>query len=240
MKQVEWIASEFEEKGYVVLPDFVAADELRLLNGEIERHYRPLVPDANELLASSDTVMKQFECDVICWDPCGESSAPFLALRDSPALASATRACLGEGFSEPGSMVMWAAPGGRGQSWHQDCLPQQPGQFNLNRLFYTENVTLADGAIVVVPGSHKMGRIPPGGLQDTIEGEVVLTPTAGTLVLLHGNVYHRVTPNSSGKPRLSVNFRAFPQGGSPDVCAFGVYRNGTINFHTGQVVAAEA
>ena len=188
------------------------------------------------MLASSGGATKQFECDVISWGPCAEGVESFLALRDSPALAEATRACIGDGFAGDASMVMWAAPGGRGQSWHQDCPPQQSGQFNLNRLFYTETVALEDGAIVVVPGSHRHGLIPPGGHQDPLPGEVVLTPTAGTLVLLHGHVYHRVTPNLSGKPRISVNFRAFAKGVSPDVCEIGVYRNGAINFRTGQMV----
>jgi hypothetical protein len=44
--------------------------------------------------------------------------------------------------------------------------------------------------------SHKLGRILLGGHQDPIEGEVILTPTAGTLVLLSGHVFHRVTPLS--------------------------------------------
>ena len=58
----------------------------------------------------------------------------------------------------------------------------------------------------------------------------MLTPSAGTLVLLHGHVFHRVTPNLNMKPRVSVNFRAFPAGVDKDVTCIGIYRNNTVNF----------
>ena len=74
-----------------------------------------------------------------------------------------------------------------GQAWHQDCPPDNPSRFNLNRLFYLQDTEIDDGAVVVVPGSHRAGRISPGLPQEPIPGEVVLTPRAGTLVLLHGH-----------------------------------------------------
>jgi hypothetical protein len=58
----------------------------------------------------------------------------------------------------------------------------------------------------------------------------VLTPRAGTLVLLHGHVYHRVTPNLTDKPRNSVNFRALPAGVPDWVTCVAVYRNGRTRF----------
>jgi hypothetical protein len=75
-----------------------------------------------------------------------------------------------------------------------------------------------------------MGRIPPGGHQEPIAGERALEPRAGTLVLLHGHVYHRVTPNLNQKPRTSINFRAYPAGTTTAVTCIGVYRNGDVNF----------
>ena len=118
--------------------------------------------------------------------------------------------------------------------------------FNLNRLFYTDDVSLADGAIVFVPGSHLTGRIPPGGHQDPLPGERVLEPRAGTLVLLHGHCYHRVTPNLNQKPRTSINLRSFPSGTPTTVTCVGVYRNGEVNFcdtnktHDGKPAAMNA
>ena len=149
------------------------------------------------------------DCDVITWDPLGEEVEPFQVLAADPRLATLTRELIGE-FSAPGSLAMWSVGGGKGQAWHQDCPPDDPSQFNLNRLFYLQDTEVDDGAVVVVPGSHRMGRISPGAPQAPIPGEVMLTPRAGTLVLLHGHLYHRVTPNVSLRPRASVNLRAYP------------------------------
>lgn len=234
--RIEDIQNNFERDGFVVLPDFLSPPKLHAIGHEIENHYKPLLEtELGQSLNQSDN-FKQFECDVISWDPCGEDNEPFIALQNDAHLAQVTAACIGTGFTKSNSLVMWSIGGGKGQSWHQDCAPDDSAHFNLNRLFYPHNVAVEDGAIVVVPGSHRQGRIPPGGNHEPIAGEVALTPTAGTLVLLNGHVYHRVTPNRSGKPRVSINFRVFPEGVSPDVVAVGVYRGGAYDFSRREVV----
>lgn len=230
------IAGRFERDGVVVLPRFIDSARLAHLNAAVDAHYAPLLADAAAHLSSARAGQEQFECDVIGWNP-DEDAPGFAAVRHDAALCAVTAACLGEGFTTPGIMVFLAVGGGKGQAWHQDC-PVMPNRaFNLNRLLYTRDVTYEDGATVVVPGSHLWGRIPPGGNQDAIEGEVALTPAAGTLVIMHGRVYHRVTPNRTGRPRLSINFRAFAQGVSPGVCSIGVYRNGAFDFGRNELVA---
>ena len=107
-------------------------------------------------------------------------------------------------------------------------------QFNLNRLFYLQDTEVDDGAVVVVPGSHRMGRISPGAPQAPIPGEVMLTPRAGTLVLLHGHIYHRVTPNVSLRPRVSVNLRAYPADVPREITRIGLYRNAAYDFLAGK------
>lgn len=231
------IQQDFERDGFVILPDFLDAPTLDRINTELDAHYAPLLGRTEEILTGRLQDFKQFECDVIAWDPVAENNCAFCDLKDDPRLAQVTAAAIGEGFTAPASLVMLAVGGGKGQAWHQDCPSENPDQFNLNRLFYTRDVRIEDGAIVVVPASHRRGRIPAGGNQEPIEGEVALMPKAGTLILLSGHVYHRVTPNTSDKPRLSVNFRAFPENVAPDVCDVGVYRGGAYDFHKGQRIA---
>lgn len=225
------IRREFERWGVVVFPRFFAEEELLSARKAMDEYFAPLQARAMSLTsAHHGEAEKSFACDVIPWDPLKEKHPVFRNLHNHPALVEVTEAMLGAGFTAPGSLVMFSVGGGRGQAWHQDCPVEATRDFNLNRLIYTGDVSVEDGAIVVVPGSHRMGRIPPGGHQDPMDGEVVLTPKAGTLVFLHGHVYHRVTPNLNRKPRVSVNFRAFCAGTSPDVTCIGVYRNGTVNF----------
>jgi ectoine hydroxylase-related dioxygenase (phytanoyl-CoA dioxygenase family) len=89
----------------------------------------------------------------------------FVALNEMRELAEVTEALLDPEYStNPNGLVMYSVGGGRGQAWHQDCPPGGPEskEFNLNRLIYTDDVALADGAIVFVPGSHRMRSHPIG------------------------------------------------------------------------------
>ncbi|HEY3328503.1 MAG TPA: phytanoyl-CoA dioxygenase family protein [Capsulimonadaceae bacterium] len=224
------IAARFEADGFVVLEGFFSGIEVTAMNNEIEKHYAPILAKQDEAVNQKGDAFRQFNTEVIPWDPCGEGNAVFAAVRDDSRLRDATAACIQPDFNASGSLVMLSVGGGKGQAWHQDCPAVDSTQFNLNRLIYTQDIAAESGAIVLVPGSHRAGAIPPGGSQDPLPGEVMLTPKAGTLVLMNGHVYHRVTPNTTSNPRLSVNFRAYGKGVSPDVCNIGVFRNGAFDF----------
>jgi ectoine hydroxylase-related dioxygenase (phytanoyl-CoA dioxygenase family) len=229
------LRARFDRDGVLIFPGFLSEAEMAPLRREMEKHYAPRAATAATTHNGAGKYAK-FECDVLVWGPIAENNAEFLALQANARLNDVTTIVVGEDYTKSASgLVMFSVGGGRGQAWHQDCPSPEPGApesraFNLNRLFYTDNVTLDDGAIVFVPGSHRMGRIPPGGHQDPIAGERALEPTAGTLVLLHGHVYHRVTPNLNMKPRTSINLRAYPKGTPTTVTCIGIYRNGSVNF----------
>jgi len=221
-----------------MVEEFLSPDELALLNDEITRHYAPLELSASPNGKTRADGLPDTECEVIFWNPVEEKVQAFLDLMTKPELVGLTASILGNAYEESqGSLVMYSALGGKGQAWHQDC-PFDAENYNVNRLFYVNDLREEDGAIVVVPGSHRTGRIPAGGAQEPIEGEVMLTPKAGSLVLVHGCCFHRVTPNVSKRPRVSVNFRVFPAGSDSSVCKVGVYRNVSIDFRN-KVVAQE-
>lgn len=230
----ESLRRQFAEHGVVVIADFLDHEQLALLRREVDAHYGPLVRERFGIDAVSRAGI-EMDCEVIVWDPVGEQVEPFLALATEPRLATLTRDLIGA-FSAPGSLVMWSVGGGKGQAWHQDSPPGAPSRFNLNRLFYLQDTEFDDGAVVVVPGSHRTGRISPGPPQEPIPGEVVLTPRAGTLVFLHGHTYHRVTPNVSRRPRVSVNLRAYPAGVPREVTRIGIYRNVAYDFQAGKQI----
>jgi hypothetical protein len=226
------LRQRFNRDGVVVLPGFLTEQQMLPLRRELDAHYAPFA-DTATTSHNGAGILAVFECDVVVWAPLKEGNAAFLALNEMSELAEVTESVLDAGYTtNPQGLVMYSVGGGRGQAWHQDCPASGPEskEFNLNRLIYTEDVTLADGAIVFVPGSHRFGRIPSGGHQEPIEGEITLEPRAGTVVLLHGHVYHRVTPNLNRKPRTSINLRAYPAGTDSTVNCIGVYRNGDVNF----------
>ena len=67
------------------------------------------------------------------------------------------------------------------------------------------------------------------------EGQVVLRPKKGTLVILHGHTWHRVLP-IKGRFRYSTNYRAAPQGTPDDITDVCVYRNMRYRFSTSSIV----
>jgi hypothetical protein len=134
-------------------------------------------------------------------------------------------------------MVMFSKQGTQGQAWHQDCPPNDPDKFNLNRLVYTMDIVgdKTGGQILIMPGSHQQGLLPTSGAYFEPSKAVVLNPKRGALVLLHGHCYHMVTP-VKGLYRVSTNYRAAPKGTPEDITDIAVYRNMLYQFSTARVV----
>jgi ectoine hydroxylase-related dioxygenase (phytanoyl-CoA dioxygenase family) len=231
--------TEFWEKGYLVLEDFFDEALMDGMDGAIRAHFgdEPEFWHEEEFLQKSKT-------EVIPWFPQNpelseydaDRAAPFDQLEADPRMAALTRALLGEGWSALYCMVMFSRKGSAGQSWHQDCPPDTPEQHNLNRLVYTRDLsTEIGGQTVVMPGSHRMGELPVGDPHEDLEGQVVLNPCKGTLVLLHGHTWHRVLP-VKGSFRFSTNYRACPEGTPADITDICVYRNMRYSFASNSVV----
>lgn len=208
----------FDTNGYLLIENALDAARCRHLAAICTEHFRDRVAE------------RQHSCEVIPWDPIADGQQEFTGLLDLPALVAATTDCLGPGYHQGNSLVMSSPPGGCGQAWHQDCPVDDASRFNCNRLFYLDDINEAMGPVVIVPGSHKRGRITPGDEQEDLPGQLVLTPRRGSLILLHGFTWHRVLPNHSRVARLSVNFRAFPAGCPRDYDHIGLYRNATVDF----------
>ena len=226
---IQTLATDFAANGFIHIPQLLEADLLQALNQDIDQHFGLVDEEAHEVAA----YMQDFACDVIPWDPLTEGRASFQRLAALPALEQLTEACIGQGFQSFNSLVMYSKRGGRGQAWHQDSMPGAHLGFNLNRLCYARTVEQDDGAIVLVPGSHRRGRIPAGPHQESMADELIICPQAGDVLLVHGWCFHRVLPNRSGRSRVSINVRAYPKDVDSSVCATGVYRNGTVYFDQG-------
>lgn len=229
MPNIQALQQQFQQDGYAVVPNFLSPEACQNINVALQEHFQ------TEQTTKASTTDTRFGCDILCWNPVQEGHELFTKLMGDQGLANYTEALLGPGYQHGAAhtLVMASLLGGVGQAWHQDCPATNPEHYNLNRLLYTTDITAEDGAVVVVPGSHLRGRIPCGSDQETMPGEVMLTPAAGTLVLVHGHCFHRVTPNTSGRPRISINFRAMPATSPADVCRVGVYRNVEVDFVTG-------
>lgn len=229
--RVSQLAKQFWQDGFLVLPDFFDAHLMDRYNDLILEHFglSPEFFHTPEFLEKAST-------EVIPWFPQREGVREFDAAANDPQLNHLTGQILGDGWYSDYCMVMFSRAGTKGQAWHQDCAPENPDQFNLNRLVYTMDIgDKTGGETVVVRGSHRKGTLPASALDQRFEDEIVLTPAKGTVVLLHGHTWHKVLP-VHGEYRVSTNFRSAPKGtpeGITDVC---VYQNMRYRFSTNSVI----
>lgn len=226
------LADAFWKKGFLILPGFFAPELMDHLDSLIQNHF-----GTDPAYEHSDEFLEKSRVDVVPWFPQQDGIPDFDAVENDHRLEGLTRAILGEGWGRQYCMVMFSKQGSNGQSWHQDCPPENVAEHNLNRLVYTREITAAQGGqLAVVPGSHLRGEIPPGDPMGAFDGQVVYAPGRGDLVLLHGHAWHRVLPSTGGS-RSSTNFRSAPTGtpeGITDIC---VYRNMRYRFSTSEVIA---
>lgn len=233
------LAREFWKNGYITIENFFSVSQMNKLDREIRNHFgeNPAYRHEEEFLARSKT-------EVIPWFPQNPEMADYkLAAAQhfdvperNPRFVALTGALLGGDWSPLYSMVMYSRKGTAGQAWHQDCPPEDSARFNLNRLVYTRNFMPEDGGqTVIMPGSHRMGVLPTGGIHEDLEGQIVINPRKGMLVLLHGHCWHRVLP-IKGDFRFSTNYRACPAGTPADITDVCVYRNMRYRFSTAEVI----
>ena len=239
MLNIKQLKDEFREQGYLVLDGFFDA----ALMDRADEVIRGYFGDDPEFWHEED-FLKKSQTEVIPWFPqnpeledySANNAEPFDLLEQNPELAELTHALLGADWNLLYGMVMFSKKGSSGQAWHQDCSPEDSARFNLNRLVYTRDISKqVGGQTVVMPGSHRKGLLPAGNPHEDLQGQVVLQPKKGTLVLLHGHTWHRVLP-VSGAFRFSTNFRAAPEGTPADITDICVYRNMRYQFSTSTVV----
>ena len=231
---IDKLAEQFWEDGYLVLPEFFPLPQMAYCQNVVSEHFG----DKPSFVHDS-AFIEQSKTEVIPWFPQREGDTTFNETEANSTFNALTNAILGEQWQPQYCMVMYSSPDSKGQAWHQDCPPEAPAHFNLNRLVYTMDITDETGGEVYIrPGTHKNSVLTAGELFEDFSDQVVVRPKQGTLILLHGHCWHRVG-RSGGKARISTNFRAVPAGVSDDITDICVYRNMRYQFSTQQVISTQ-
>jgi len=226
---VNELATSFWANGFLILEEFFDPLLMDKLNLRILNHYG-MNPDWEHDLE----FLEKSKTEVIPWFPVREGQQIFDAIEYDSKLDQVTTAILGDGWQNLYLMAMYSKRGTKGQAWHQDCPPEDSSKFNLNRLFYTHDITdQTGGKIVVMPRTHRNPALTVGEPHEDINGQFVLSPKKGTLILLHGHIWHRVLP-ITGEYRVSINSRAIPKHTPEDVTDIAVYRNMRYRFSTSE------
>ena len=96
------------------------------------------------------------------------------------------------------------------QPLHVDAgaVPDERGYWVCNSVWMLDDFTPDNGALRVVPGSHRWGRRPQDVLEDPRRphpGEVLVTGRAGDLVVMNSHLWHGGTANRTDRPRLALH-----------------------------------
>ncbi len=224
------IKETFWKQGFVILNGFFDNNLMDYYNDKILNHYAK-----DDSWQHSEAFISKSSVEVIPWFPYRDSGGGFDEIDQHRAFNQVTENILTNGWNNLYCMMMLSKKGSKGQAWHQDCLPDDPSKFNLNRLVYTHDITdETGGEIVIMPETHKSGVIPTGEPHEDLSGQIVIQPKKGSVIFLHGHCFHRVKPANAN--RISTNFRAIPAGTPEDITDICVYRNMKYKFSTEEVI----
>jgi len=90
----------------------------------------------------------------------------------------------------------------------QGALPDERGYSVCNTVWLLDDFTPDNGAIRVVPGSHRSGQRPQDALADPLAPhpeERLVTGRAGDVVVMNAHLWHGGTANRTDRPRLALH-----------------------------------
>jgi ectoine hydroxylase-related dioxygenase (phytanoyl-CoA dioxygenase family) len=129
----------------------------------------------------------------------------------TPRVLECMRHVLGDEFKLSSLNVRAADPfSDCGQPLHADsgAVADERGYWVCNSVWMLDDFTAENGAIRMVPGSHKWGRLPQDALADPVAphpGEVMLTGKAGTVVVMNAHMWHGATANRTARQRRAMH-----------------------------------
>ncbi len=128
-----------------------------------------------------------------------------------PEMLALVESVLGDGFKLSSLNMRSANPHSSSvQPFHIDMglLPDSEGYAVCNCVWMLDDFTLENGALRVIPGSHKWGKKPQDELADLYAShpeELLVTGPAGTVVVMNAHAWHGGTANRTGKERRALH-----------------------------------
>ena len=128
-----------------------------------------------------------------------------------PEMLDLVESVLGENFKLSSLNMRSANPNSASvQPLHIDMglLPDAKGYAVCNCVWMLDDFTLENGALRVIPGSHRWGKKPQDELADPYAPhpkELLVTGRSGTVVVMNAHAWHGGTANRTGKERRALH-----------------------------------
>ena len=189
-----------DNRGFAILRDFVPLDQLERLR----RAIGTLQSTEGENAGSE---FKQ-ESGCIRLANLANKGDAFLELIDSPKILSFVRQILGEHVKLSSLNSRAALPKSKSQPLHADmgAVQDEIGFWVCNVIWLLDDFTSENGALRVVPGSHRWNRLPtPDEADVTHPDEIVLTATAGSVIVINAHLWHGGLANRTDRSRTAIH-----------------------------------
>jgi hypothetical protein len=203
----ENVVQQLREDGFAIFPGLISEDEVACYTQRVE-----------ELFAlegeRSGSEFKQ-EPGTRRLANCVDKGRIFEKAIENPVVLKSVEAVLGPDFKLSSFNVRSANPQSNcGQPLHADsgALADEKGYWVCNSVWMLDDFTESNGALRVVPGSHRWGRLPAPGEQ--ADGELLVTGKAGTVVVMNAHMWHGGTDNRTNHPRRAMHVY-FTRGDKP-------------------------
>jgi ectoine hydroxylase-related dioxygenase (phytanoyl-CoA dioxygenase family) len=201
------VARRLREDGFVILRDLISEEEVARYAQRVE-----------ELFAlegeHSGSEFKQ-EPGTRRLANCVNKGEIFEKAIENPVVLECVQVVLGSDFKLSSFNIRSANPRSNcGQPLHADsgAVADEQGYWVCNSVWMLDDFTESNGALRVVPGSHRWRRLPEPGAK--VPGEMLVTGRAGTVVVMNAHMWHGGTDNRTGLPRRAMHVY-FTRGDKP-------------------------
>lgn len=195
--RIETTLEEIREKGFTVVPDLLAPDEVDRLRSAVET------------IVTAEAESNRH--------PSGHQRALYIAIKNPifleplchPFVLAVWRRYLGDDVicSSLSSNTLW--PGCTEQYWHVDyphwtmAEPYPTFPIAAQTLWMLDDFTMENGATAAIPGSHRNDRLPQIG-RAWSDDAVILTGKKGSAIMADGAFWHTSRPNHSATSRSAL------------------------------------
>jgi len=189
---------QLEEQGFLALPGLMSEAEVETFRSRVEELFA-LEGDQSGSEFKQEPGARRLANAV-------DKGEIFEKAIETPRVLECIEAVLGPDFKLSSLNIRSANPHGKSaQPLHVDSgeLPDGRGNAVCNSVWMLDDFTEQNGALRVVPGSHKWMRLPEPGAK--VEGEMLVTGRAGTVVVMNAHVWHGGTENRTDRQRRAMH-----------------------------------
>lgn len=189
--------------GYTSLPDYMSAEMLERMRSRVEELFAEEGARAGSEFRTEENARRL--ANLV------DKGAVFREAIQCREVLELVGSVLGPEFKLSSLNVRSANPRSSSlQPFHVDMglLPDDKGFSVCNCVWMIDDFTLDNGALRVIPGSHRWMKIPQQALDEpyaTHPDEVLVTGRAGTVVVMNAHLWHGGTANRTDRERRALH-----------------------------------